>query len=117
MTILGVSVAQAASHAPPEFELADTDASGTVDVEEYRARMIVVFSVLDENGDGHLVLEEVPDDRAHVFAVVDVDDNGRIILREYMLYVMPKFWDYDFDGDNVLTPAEVEAANEREDAS
>ena len=117
MAVLAVSVAQAAGHAPPEFELADTDASGTVDVEEYRARMIVVFSVLDENGDGHLVREEVPDDRVHVFAVVDVDDNGRVILREYLLYVMPKFWNYDLDDDGVLTPEEVEAANQREDAS
>ena len=113
----GIPVAQAAGHEASEFELTDTDGSGSIDVEEYRARQIVVFSALDENGDGFIVLAEVPADRKDVFAVVDTDSNGRIILREYLTYIMPRFWKADYDASNVLSPAEVKAADDREAAT
>ncbi len=100
-----------------EFDVTDADGNNAIDVEEYRYRMLVVFTALDENGDGFIVLAEVPKDRKDVFPVVDLDGNGRVILREYMLYVMPRFWKADYDGNNVLTRPEVKAADARDVAS
>lgn len=97
-----------------EFKLTDTNGDGAVDVEEYRARVLVIFSALDKDGDGFLVIADVPDDRKDVYGVVDEDGNGRVTLREYMLYVMPRFWMSDYDGDNTLSKAEVKAADEQE---
>ena len=114
---LGIPGAQAAADTASAFELTDADGNGSIDVEEYRARQLLVFSALDQDGDGFIVLAEIPKDRKDVFAVVDTDGNKRIILREYMLYIMPRFWKADYDGNNVLSPAEVKAADEREAAS
>lgn len=117
LTVFGGQVARAAEPATTAFGLADTDGNGTIDVEEYRGRMLEIFVVLDANGDGYLVVAEIVDDHKEMFPVVDSDGNDKVSLREYLVFVMPRFWKADYDGDNVLSLPEVGAADRREAAS
>ncbi len=99
------------------FALADENANGIVDVEEYRNRMIVIFMALDEDKDGFLVKSEVPDAREAALSSADTGGDGRISIREYLVFVMPEFWQADIDGDNVLSLTEVLVADKRAEAN
>jgi hypothetical protein len=99
------------------FARSDHDGNGVIDVEEYRARMIEIFVFLDKDGDGYLLVVDVPDGYKEVFPVADTDGDGRASLREYLLFIMPRFWKADYDGNNVLSLPEVGAADRREAAS
>lgn len=116
LAIFGVAQAQSADPTTSSFALADEDADGVVNIEEHRDRMIVVFVALDGDQDGYLTEAEVPDGHKDVFAVVDSDGTGSVGLREYLVFVMPRFWKADYDGDNVLSLPEVIAADKREAA-
>ena len=109
--------AQSANPVTASFALADADANGVVDVEEYRDRIIVIFVALDTNNDGYLIESEVPDARKDVFPVADADSDGELGLREYLVFLMPRYWKADYDGDNVLSLPEVIASDRREAAN
>ena len=111
-----IPLAQAADPSTTAFALADEDADGVINVEEYRNRMIVVFVALDEDGDGYLVESELPDGQKDVFPVADANGNGKLGLREHLVFIMPRFWKADYDGDNVLSLPEVTVADKREAA-
>lgn len=113
----GISLAQAANPTTAAFGNSDHDGNGVVDIEEYRARMIEIFVFLDENEDGYLVIADVPDANKDVFPVADSNGDGRIALREYLVFLMPRFWKADYDGDNVLSLPEVGAVDRREAAN
>lgn len=113
----GTSIAQAANPTTTAFAHSDHDANGVVDVEEYRARMVEIFVFLEKDGDGYLVVADIPDGNKRVFPAADANGDGRLALREYLVFVMPRFWKADYDGDNVLSLPEVGAADRREASS
>ena len=118
MMLTGVLPAYADEGTPmtpkQSFEHADVDQNGSVDVEEFRARHIEIFVLMDANGDGFVVLAEVPDEHKGKFEAVDEDKDGRVDLHEYLVFVMPAFWlEYDTNKDNLLSLDEVEAAAAR----
>jgi len=108
----GASLAQTDEMTPRQaFEHADLDNDGDVDIEEFRGRKIEIFVLLDENGDGFIVLSEVPVEHQDKFPKADEDNDERVDLHEYLVFVMPAFWqEYDLNKNNVLTLDEVEAA-------
>jgi hypothetical protein len=116
LVTFGMAHAQTADPTTNSFALSDEDADGVVDVEEYRNRMIVIMVALDKDEDGYLIESEVPEVQRDVFPVADASGDGKVGLREYLVFVMPRFWKADYDGDNVLSLPEVIAADKREAA-
>lgn len=105
------------AHADPtttSFALSDFNGNGTIDVEEYRYREVEIFAVLDKDGNGFLVVAEIPDGYKELFPVVDTNADGKVSVREYLVFIMPRFWKADYDGDNVLSLPEVIASDRRE---
>ena len=111
LTTIGFSTAHAVNPTTEAFAATDTNADGVIDVEEYRARMLTVFAVLDKDGDGFLVVAEVPDGHKELFPVVDKDGSGKVGVREYLVFLVPRFWQSDYDGDTVLSLPEAIAAD------
>ncbi len=101
------------TNAPSAFDLTDQNGDGEVDKEEYRVRMLVVFEILDADEDGLIELPEVPDGHKQSFAVADTDRKPGVNLDEHLAFARSLFERADMDKDGVLTPGEVQSANER----
>ena len=97
-----------------DFEKTDANKSGSIGLEEFRGRMIVVFKALDLDKDDFIELAEVPSDRRYLFPDVDSDNNGRVDRTEFIAYTIPRFRESDANKDGLLTPEEVEAADQLE---
>ena len=97
-----------------DFEKTDTNKSGSIGLEEFRGRMIVVFKALDLDKDDFIELAEVPSERRYVFPDVDSDNNGRVDRTEFIAYAIPRFKESDTNKDGLLTPEEAEAADQLE---
>lgn len=89
----GAVLAQSgASLTPDQLRHLDTDKSGGVSQQEYRAFMETSFARLDANGDGSLTRQELPQEVSDAqFAAMDADKNGRISRQEFLGQVMRDF--------------------------
>ncbi len=98
---------------PDGIAKTDTNQSGEVDPDEFRARILEIFQILDANQDGRIELLEVPARRRQVFPSVDTDRSGGVDQAEFMAFVMPRFASADTDKNGLLTAAEVQASASR----
>ncbi len=115
MPVAAPSQAQDSQAAVPDgFAKTDTNQSGEVDPDEFRARILEIFQILDANQDGRIELLEVPARRRQVFPSVDTDRSGGVDQAEFMAFVMPRFASADTDKNGLLTATEVQAADEFE---
>ena len=101
------------TNAPSAFEQTDQNGDGEVEKQEYRVRMMVIFEILDADEDGLIELSEVPDRHKQVFPEADTDGKPGVDLDEHLAFTRSLFDRADTNKDGVLTPGEVQGANER----
>ncbi len=75
--------------------------------------MMVIFEILDADEDGLIELSEVPDRHKQAFPEADTDGKPGVNLDEHLAFTRSLFDRADTNKDGVLTPAEVQRANER----
>jgi hypothetical protein len=108
---LGVAVGPAAGQQrvpPSPFDLTDTNKDGRITPEEYRARMVEVFFLLDRNKDGSLVRDEIPGASEAAFRAADTSGDGRLSVPEYQNARMRDYAAADANKDGGLTRNETE---------
>jgi hypothetical protein len=101
--------AQGQPRVPPSpFDLTDTNKDGRITPEEYRARMVEVFFLLDRNKDGSLVRDEIPGASEAAFRAADTSGEGRLSVPEYQNARMRDYAAADANKDGGLTRNETE---------
>ncbi len=88
------------------FSVADRDANGAVNVDEYVAYFVAAFRALDDEGKGHLVASDFERFDPARFAAADRDGDGRISLGEAVAERMTLFFDLA-GSDGVITLKEL----------
>jgi Ca2+-binding EF-hand superfamily protein len=100
-----VSEAMSASAAIRAF---DTDADGTVDLQEVKKAAAALFDRLDRDKDGTLERRELGGRlSARDFAAANPDKDGTLTKDEYLALVERRFRAADPDGDGTLDAKEL----------
>jgi Ca2+-binding EF-hand superfamily protein len=96
------------------FAEADTNHDGSVDHEEFHARIVEVFYAADRDKDGFLSVEELEVlPLGGDLAKADRNGDGKLSLREFYRLRFADYDDADQDGDEVLSVDEVVGVFER----
>ena len=88
------------------FAVADRNADGVVDVDEYVAYFVEAFRARDADGRGYLTIDELRDVDPARFAAADRNGDGRISLGETVAERMIVFFDLASD-DGVIRLEEL----------
>jgi Ca2+-binding EF-hand superfamily protein len=103
----GSASALAASHGDA-IKMFDTDADGTLDLNEVKKAASALFARLDRDHDGTLDRRELAGRMsAREFAAADPDHDGTLSLDEYLAIVEQRFHAADPDGDGTLDAKEL----------
>lgn len=101
------SAAMAASRLSP-IKMFDTDADGTLDLQEVKKAAAALFAKLDADHDGTLDRRELAGRlSAREFAAADPDHDGTLTLDEYLSVVERRFNAANPDGDGTLDAKEL----------
>lgn len=106
----GTASAQQRAYDPRQaFKETDTNHDGSVELDEFSARLTDVFFMGDVNKDGKLSKEEY--DAVVViredFSAADHDKDGFVSRNEFIATRLPLFKQADKNGDGVLSEQEV----------
>jgi Ca2+-binding EF-hand superfamily protein len=100
------------AHAASALTGADTDADGTLDLNEVKAAAALEFNKLDTDNDGTIDAKEAGD---HVsqgnFAAADTDKDGTLSKDEYVSLSEPLFKAANPDGDATVDSNELHSEN------
>jgi Ca2+-binding EF-hand superfamily protein len=83
LTDIRLDVARAQTPQPNVFDVTDTNHDGKITPDEYRARMVEVFFLLDRNKKGYLVKDDIPDVSDEAFRSANKKGDGKLSLEEY----------------------------------
>ena len=111
----GTASAQQRAYDPKQaFKEADTNHDGSIELDEFSARLVDVFFMGDANKDGKLSKEEY--DAVVViredFGAADRDGDGFVSRTEFVRARLPLFKQADTNDDGVLSIEEVTALYE-----
>src|SRR5262249_46083856 len=99
-----------AAWAQSDFEVADRNHDGKIDLQEFMGREVEVFYFDDANRDGRLTIEELKGVDPARFHAADKNGDGSLSLDEFLAARIIDFQNADQDGDGSLSPAEVSGA-------
>jgi hypothetical protein len=108
-----VATAAAASGpawAQSDFEQADKNHDGKIDLQEFVERQVEIFFFLDVNKDGRLVPEEIVGVDLERFHAADRNGDGSLSVAEFLEARSIDFDNADQDHDATLSLTEIEAA-------
>ncbi len=95
------------------FAETDTNKDGSIDLEEFHARLVEVFYNTDTNKDGFLIIDEYKQlPLSSDFKEADVSDDGKLSLREFVRIRYQEFEAADKNNDGELSVNEVVEAFE-----
>ncbi len=88
------------------FKSGDVDNDGSIDIDEYVAYSIGLFSAADKNRDRFLTPEEAGTSAAQ-FRAADRNNDGKLSLGEVVASKVVDFFEIDVDRDGVITMREI----------
>jgi Ca2+-binding EF-hand superfamily protein len=108
MFLAGGSASALAAPRGNAIKMFDTDADGTLDLNEVKKAAAALFARLDRDHDGTLDRRELAGRlSAREFAAADPDHDGTLSLDEYLAVVEQRFKAADPDGDGTLDAKEL----------
>ena len=93
---------------PTVFDVTDMNHDGKITPDEYRARMVEVFFLLDQGKKGYLVKGDIPGVNDEVFRAANKKGDGKLSLEEYLDARMKDFEAADKGHKGYLTREDTE---------
>jgi hypothetical protein len=84
LAVLAPAVARAQTPQLNVFDVTDTNHDGKITADEYRARMVEVFFLLDQGKKGYLVKGDIPGVSDEAFRGANKKGDGKLSLEEYI---------------------------------
>ena len=108
--LAGGSTSALAARRGNAIKMFDTDADGTLDLDEVKKAAAAMFARLDRDHDGTLDRRELAGRlSAREFAAADPDHDGTLSLDEYLAIVQQRFNAANRDNDGTLDAKELNA--------
>ena len=108
VTVLGPTLGRAQTAQPNVFDVTDTNHDGKITPEEYRARMVEVFFLLDRGKKGYLVKGDLLGVSDEAFRAANKNGDGKLSLKEYLDARMKDFEAADKGHKGYLTRDDTE---------
>jgi len=106
--LAGGSVSALAAPRSNPIKMFDTDADGTLDLDEVKKAAAALFARLDRDHDGTVDRRELAGRlTAREFAAADPDHDGTLSLDEYLAIVQQRFNAANRDNDGTLDAKEL----------